>query len=327
LENLERPQFVVLTGHLDDQSLPDIIRTLRVQHKSGRLQVEYPDTPGAFFFEDGQMVAAQLGALRDVEALYAALELRGASFNFNPLVRPPERSIDKQGQKFIQDLVEVPRREALSEIKLAREDLTTSTPLASASQPAPLQLMPVPAELMAPVVERLNAVEAAIISASRRFSRERLIYTLVISFLVGLMLVTALQFAYGPFFAGPAVATAPVNKEQTVAAPAEMARNAAAQAAVAPNNAQPAPTQAQPAEASATTAGDAQQTGAESAAHTEYVVRVRLRVKNGQVTGARVLNSRAAASESEARALKLAMQHQYAANFTGSDTLKITVAR
>jgi hypothetical protein len=327
LENLERPQFVVLTGHLDDQSLPDIIRTLRVQRKSGRLQVEYPETPGSFFFEDGQMVAAQLGALRDVEALYAALELRGASFNFNPLVRPPERSIDKQGQKFIQDLVEVPRREALSEIRVAREELTTPPPLAAAAQPAPLQLMPVPAELMAPVVERLLAVEAAIISTSRRFSRERLIYTLIISFLVGLIMVTALQFAYGPFFAGPAVATAPVNKEQTSAAPAEIARNAAAQGAAAPTNAQPAPTQAQPAEANTTAAGDAQKSGAAPTARTEYVVRVRLRVKNGQVTGARVLNSRAGASESEARALKLAMQHQYPNNFTGSDTLKITVER
>jgi hypothetical protein len=328
LENLERPQFVVLTGHLDDQSLPDIIRTLRVQRKSGRLQVEYPETPGSFFFEDGHMVAAQLGALRDVEALYAALELRGASFNFNPLVRPPERSIDKQGQKFIQDLVEVPRREALSEIRVAREELTTPPPpLAAAAQPAPLQLMSVPAELMAPVVERLSAIEATIISTSRRFSRERLIYTLIISFLVGLMLVTALQFAYGPFFAGPAAATAPVNKDQTVAAPDGPARDAATQTTAAPNNAQPTPTQAQPVEANATAAGDAQKTGAQPAARTEYVVRVRLRVKNGQVTGARVLNSRSGASESEARALKLAMQHQYPANFTGSDTLKITVER
>jgi hypothetical protein len=327
LENIERTQFVVLTGHLDDHSLPDLIRTLRVQRKSGRLQVEYPDTPGSFFFEDGQMVAAQLGTLRDVEALYAALDLRGAAFNFNPLVKPPERSIDRQEQKFIQDLVEVPRRAALSEIRVAREELTAPAALPAPPQHAPLQLAPVPAELLAPVVDRLTAVEAAIVSASRRFSRERLIYTLIISFLVGLMLVTALQFAYGPFFAGPAAATAPVNKDQTVAAPDGPARDAATQTTAAPNNAQPTPTQAQPVEANATAAGDAQKTGAQPAARTEYVVRVRLRVKNGQVTGARVLNSRSGASESEARALKLAMQHQYPANFTGSDTLKITVER
>ncbi|HEX8423368.1 MAG TPA: DUF4388 domain-containing protein, partial [Pyrinomonadaceae bacterium] len=106
MENIERTQFVVLTGHLDDQPLPDLIRQLRVQRKSGRLQVEYKDAPGSFFFEDGQLVDAQLGSLRGLEALYAALALDGASFNFNPLVRPPERSIDRQQQKFISDLVE-----------------------------------------------------------------------------------------------------------------------------------------------------------------------------------------------------------------------------
>ncbi len=122
VENIERTQFVVLTGHTDEQPLPDLIRRLRVQRKSGRLQVEYADGPGSFFFEDGQMVDARLGALRGVEALYAALALEGGSFNFNPLVRPPERSIDRQGQRFVEDLIEGPRREGLGEIKAeARE--------------------------------------------------------------------------------------------------------------------------------------------------------------------------------------------------------------
>src|SRR5919112_3673144 len=119
VENIERTQFVVLTGHTDEQPLPDLIRRLRVQRKSGRLQVEYKDGPGSFFFEDGQMVDARLGELRGVEALYAALSLGGASFNFNPLVRPPERKIDRQGQQFIRDLVEARRREAPAEIRLA----------------------------------------------------------------------------------------------------------------------------------------------------------------------------------------------------------------
>ncbi|HEX8178320.1 MAG TPA: DUF4388 domain-containing protein [Pyrinomonadaceae bacterium] len=312
MENIERTQFMVLTGHLDDHSLPDIIRTLRVQRKSGRLQVEYPETPGSFFFEDGQMVAAQLGTLRDVEALYAALDLRGAAFNFNPLVKPPERSIDKQEQKFIQDLVEVPRREALPEIRAAHTDL--SAPSALPPQPAPLQLAPVPAELMAPVVDRLMAVEAAIVSASRRFSRERLIYTLIISFLVGLSLVTAAQFIYGPLLNTP--------KEQArVVAPAELARGATA-------TAQPAaaPTQTQTAPAVVADEGAPKSDG-DAAARSAYVVRIRMRVKNGQVTGARVLNSRPGASAYEAQALKLAMQHQYPADFTGGDTLKIRVER
>ncbi len=322
MENLERTQFVVLTGHLDEQSLPNIIRTLRVQRKSGRLQVEYPDAPGSFFFEDGQMVAAQLGALRDVEALYAALDMRGAAFNFNPLVRPPERSIDKQGQKFIHDLVEVPRREALSEIRLAGEQLAAPHAPTLPTQNAPLQLAPVPAELLAPVVARLAAVEAAIVSTSRRFSRERLIYTLIISFLVGLMLMTAFQLRYGPLLRrGPAAATAgdtaPVNKTPAGIAPNEPpARTASLQPPDATKRADSAPNASR----------EAQPTS-ELSARGGYVVRIRMRVRHGQVLGARVLNARPGASAYEASALKSAMQRRYPDDFTGGDTLRIVVER
>ncbi|MDT7540107.1 MAG: hypothetical protein QOE33_11 [Acidobacteriota bacterium] len=206
MENVERTHFVVLTGHLDERPLPDLMRTLRAQRKSGRLQVEYPDSPGSFFFEEGQLVDAQLGSLRGVEALYAALSLRGAAFNFNPLVRPPERSIDRQGQKFVQDLIEVPRREGLSEIRLAGSDArNVGAAVAPALQPAVPALTPAPqnalvrlepnaaAQLTAPLEARLTAVEAAIAHTSRRFSRERMIYAVVISFLVGLTAITALQ--------------------------------------------------------------------------------------------------------------------------------------
>ncbi len=325
MENLERTQFVVLTGHLDEQSLPNIIRTLRVQRKSGRLQVEYPDAPGSFFFEDGQMVAAQLGALRDVEALYAALDLRGAAFNFNPLVRPPERSIDKQGQKFISDLIEVPRREALSEIKVAGEQLAAPT---LPSQPAPLQLAPVPAELMAPVVDRLAAVEAAIVSTSRRFSRERLLYTLIISFLVGLILVAAVQVLYGPLLRAPAVAPSAARTEpqaNTTKTTTSDTANSLPQL-VAPQRAESAQSASQTPAPATNADGDAQANNV-TPAREGYIVRIRMRVRNGQVLAARVLNSRPNASAYEASALKIAMQRRYPENFTGGDTLEIVVER
>ncbi|MCA1816149.1 MAG: DUF4388 domain-containing protein, partial [Acidobacteria bacterium] len=231
---MERSQFVVLTGHLDDRPLPDLIRTLRAQRKSGRLQIEYPDAPGTFFFEDGQLVDAQLGSLRGVEALYAAVELRGGSFNFNPLVRPPERSIDRQGQKFVWDLIETPRRNNVSELRVAGRELAdaNAAPLdlppaaAAAAQlpPAPqtalVRLEPAAAaELTAPLEARLSAVESAIEHASRRFSRERLAYLVVISFLVGLTVMTALQAISGlRRRAGEAAAQAPQPAAQRDAA-------------------------------------------------------------------------------------------------------------
>jgi hypothetical protein len=368
LENIERTQFVVLTGHLDDQPLPDLIRQLRVQRKSGRLQVEYKDAPGAFFFEDGQLVDAQLGNLRGLEALYAALALEGASFNFNPLVRPPERSIDRQQQKFISDLVETPRRENLAEIKIAGHNFPAPTGLAAhSSQPAPLQLAPVHAELIAPLEERLTAVEAAIHATSRRFSRERLFYAIVISFLIGLTVVTALQALLNlPRPLAPATTgAARVNGQLDNGASGAQANGEAARAAAssqsAPRttveragvansmsgseaantskNAAPAPATTTVAQAQsprpAQAARDARKSLAAAAAadgatpqatrRGAYVVRVLMEVKNGRVTDARVLNPRAGAGAYEALALRMARQRRYPENFSGGDTLRISV--
>jgi cytoskeletal protein RodZ len=333
---------MVLTGHLDDQSLPDLIRTLRVQRKSGRLQVEYTDTPGSFFFEDGQLVDARLGSLRGLEALYAALALDGASFNFNPLVRPPERSIDRQQQKFITDLVEIPRRENLAEIKVAGGAFPNAAARVHSAQPAPLQLAPVSAELIAPLEERLTAVEAAVNATSRRFSRERLVYAVVISFLVGLTLVTALQAlidlrpppasargATGGEAARTAASATTVKRgDEGVALAGRAGVANASQAASATKNESPAPVATSPVatpDATQIASSDARARNGGTANARGYDVRVLLEVRDGQVTNARVLNPRPGAKAYEALALKTARQRRYPKNFTGGDTWKVRV--
>jgi hypothetical protein len=320
VENIERTQFVVLTGHTDEQPLPDLIRRLRVQRKTGRLQVEYADGPGAFFFEDGQMVDARLGELRGVEALYAALELEGGSFNFNPLVRPPERNIDRQGQQFIRDLVEAPRREGLAEIRVAGGGMSPQGGQGTLPERVPLQLGPAAEEVLAPLQTRLLAVEGAIEQTARRFSRERLIYGVVIGFLVGLSLVTTLHVLYGPFFGRRAEPSAdsPAANEQ----PAAVA-------------VQPAPTQTPntnagtaeappPVPAAAAVVGSRRFDGT-PAPRREYVVEVLVEVKNGRVTDARVSNPRPGGAAYEAVALKMARDRSYPATFTGGERVKVRI--
>jgi hypothetical protein len=323
VENIERTQFVVLTGHTDEQPLPDLIRRLRVQRKSGRLQVEYADGPGSFFFEDGQMVDARLGELRGVEALYAALALEGGSFNFNPLVRPPERNIDRQGQQFIRDLVEAPRREGLAEMRVAG-----GTPGGHATLPerVPLQLGPGAEELLVPLQDRLSAVEGAIANTSRRFSRERLVYAVVIGFLVGLSLVTTLHVLYGPFFGArpEPVADKPEVKEQTIAAAAPPTQNANpnvnSNSNTEASTAEPAP----PVPSAAAVVGSRRFDGV-PAPRREYVVEVLVEVKNGRVTDARVWNPRPGAAPYESVALRMARERSYPENFTGGERVKIRV--
>ena len=335
MENVERTEFVVLTGHLDEQPLPDLIRRLRVQRKSGRLQVEYADAPGSFFFEDGQLVDARLGTLRGVEALYAALSLDGASFNFNPLVRPPERSIDRQAQKFIRDLVEGPRREGLADINVAGRELDAASAPPALPPNAPLQL-PAAAELMAPIEERLTAIEETIISTSRRFTRERLFYAVVISFLAGLSLVAALNAVFDPL--GPAPASPPaaaltarptsegaVNKEQQNAGAAVREGGASPATPNTNRNTQPATGPAQaPVPASAAVIGTRRAEGL-PASRREYVVQVLVEVKDGRVTDARVWNPRPGAGAYEAVALKMARERSYPASFNGGERLRIVV--
>jgi hypothetical protein len=331
-----------LTGHLDDQPLADLVRRLRVQRKSGRLQVEYKDGPGAFFFEEGQMVDAQLGELRGVEALYAALSLGGASFNFNPLVRPPERNIDRQGQQFIRDLVESQRREGLAEVRVAGRaaDARDAGPAPLPPQQAQRQLGPAPEELLAPLEERLSAVEGAIGTASRRFSRERLAYAVVIGFLVGLSFITTLNILYGPFLRGRPAAgdarspsAAGLDKQPAaveglagVAPGAADVQNGGVSRAVNPaaGGDAAADVEAPTVPSAAAVVGSRRFDGV-AAPRREYVIEVLVEVKGGRVTDARVWNPRPGASAYEAVALRMARERRYPEGFNGGERLRIRV--
>ena len=86
---MQNTRFTVLTGHLNDYPLGDLIGILRHQQKTGRLLIEYPKGPASFFFNEGELVDAQLGDLSGLQAICVAVGQPPANFNFNPLVRPP----------------------------------------------------------------------------------------------------------------------------------------------------------------------------------------------------------------------------------------------
>lgn len=97
--------FVVLTGHLNDYPLADLISILRRQRKTGRLLIEYPVSPCAFYFKEGDLVDAQLNTFAGLQAFFVALAQPNASFNFNPLIEAPRRSINETSQKVILELL------------------------------------------------------------------------------------------------------------------------------------------------------------------------------------------------------------------------------
>jgi len=101
---MENQRFMVLTGHLNEYPLSDLIGILHHQHKTGRLLIEYPNHPGIFYFKDGNVVEAQFHSLNGLQAVCVALSQPNAAFNFNPLIQPPRQSLDSWSQKVILEL-------------------------------------------------------------------------------------------------------------------------------------------------------------------------------------------------------------------------------
>ncbi|MGH9943379.1 MAG: DUF4388 domain-containing protein [Pyrinomonadaceae bacterium] len=71
------------TGQLHDLSLGELIEFFCNQRKTGRLKVDYALAPGVFFIKEGQLVDAKVGALNGVEAVFFALTLPSAAFDFS----------------------------------------------------------------------------------------------------------------------------------------------------------------------------------------------------------------------------------------------------
>src|SRR5215467_16026973 len=101
---MQSNRFVVLTGHLSNYPLSDLVGILRHQRKSGRLLIEYPKGPAMFFFQDGELIDARLNELTGLQAICVALAEPEASFNFNPLIQSPRRSIEPSLQRAVSEL-------------------------------------------------------------------------------------------------------------------------------------------------------------------------------------------------------------------------------
>ena len=86
---------MALTGHLSDLSLSELIEFFCNQRKSGRLKVLYPEGAGYFFLQAGSVVDARIGVLRGCEAVYYALTLPNAEFEFNVDAETSERTINQ----------------------------------------------------------------------------------------------------------------------------------------------------------------------------------------------------------------------------------------
>ena len=86
---------MALTGHLSDLSLSELIEFFCNQRKSGRLKVLYPQGAGYFYLQAGSVVDARIGVLHGIEAVYYALTLPNAQFEFSAGVEASSRTINQ----------------------------------------------------------------------------------------------------------------------------------------------------------------------------------------------------------------------------------------
>ena len=86
---------MALTGHLSDLSLSELIEFFCNQRKSGRLKVLYPQGAGYFYLQSGSVVDARIGVLHGIDAVYYALTLPNAQFEFSVDVEAGSRTINQ----------------------------------------------------------------------------------------------------------------------------------------------------------------------------------------------------------------------------------------
>ena len=83
------------TGHLSDLSLSELIEFFCNQRKSGCLKVLYPQGAGFFYLQSGSVVDARIGVLHGIDAVYYALTLPNAEFEFSVDAQACNRTINQ----------------------------------------------------------------------------------------------------------------------------------------------------------------------------------------------------------------------------------------
>ena len=297
---MQNERFVVLTGHLSNYPLADLVGILRHQRKSGRLVIEYAKGPATFFFQNGELIDARLNELTGLQAICVALAQPEASFNFNPLIQSSRRSIEASYQRAVAELF------GCWDESFAQIETTV------ASQPEVLALPPAPPGNV----------------------RKRSLFLIgaAIAIAVGLSIVIAL---IGGLNNNAAAETA-VQPAQTHVAPVDGSETEVSKAPVTtvikPNRKEEKRNtpEAKPEVKSETKTVAAAQPVKEPVKEpepTSQSIKVVMQIENGRVLKASIANPKPGMDSYEALALRIARQRRYPATANGGQTVTINVSR
>lgn len=301
---MQNNRFVVLTGHLSNYPLSDLVGILRHQKKSGRLLIEYSKGPATFFFQNGELIDARMNDLVGLQAICVALAQPEASFNFNPLIQSPRRSIESSLQRAVSELFGCWDESAVQ--------------IESAATPVALE-GDAPAKTLTGRRTELLALPPGPSLLIQR--RSLILAAAAVVMVVGLSTVIAVT---GAFKNNPPE-TASIQQTQTpvapVAAPAESPKTqtSLAAAVVKPKK------QSKPDEKQEEKPATETKETAKEAEPTSQSIKVVMQIENGRVLKASIANPRPGMDSYEALALRIARQRRYPATQTGGETVTINV--
>jgi hypothetical protein len=296
---MQNNRFVVLTGHLSNYPLSDLVGILRHQKKSGRLLIEYPKGPATFFFQNGELIDARMNNLVGLQAICVALAQPEASFNFNPLIQSPRRSIESSLQRAVSELFGCWDESAV-------QIEGTATPVALEGDAPTKTLTGRRSELLA-----LPPGPSVLIQR-----RSLMLVAAAVVIVVGLSTVIAVTGGFTKNQPETTLVQQPQTPAAPVAAPAELPKSQASQAAAVIK-----PKKQIKAE---------EKTAPQPVAETQPAaqpIKVVMQIENGRVLKASIANPKAGMNSYEALALRIARQRRYPATMNGGETVTINVNR
>ena len=90
-----------LLGTLTEISLTDLLQILRMNRRSGLLELEMDGQRGTLFMSEGEIIDAEVGRFRGEKALFRTLAWRGGKFEFRPQPISMRPRIQRPGENLL----------------------------------------------------------------------------------------------------------------------------------------------------------------------------------------------------------------------------------
>ena len=303
---MQNNRFVVLTGHLSNYPLSDLVGILRHQRKSGRLLIEYAKGPATLFFQDGELVDARMNDLSGLQAICFAIAQPEASFNFNPMIQSPRRTIHPSFQRAVSELFGCWDESALQ---------IESTPTQEAAPP----------ETSKTLSGRRSEL-LALPPAPSVLVRQRSVVLVGAAVVIGVGLSTVIAVTGG--FKNRSTAVEPVAQAATLAPQPEILNHQVpAGALLKPNRPLTERREEKRNKQEQRVAAVAEEKPVKADDQSPQPIKVVMQIENGRVLKASIANHKAGMDSYEALALRIARQRRYPSTTTGGETVTITVNR